>query len=795
MQGRRFKFGFSAVILTFILVVGTAAGASGGEAMVLQGSEAPEPTSDVVSPSVPLEAAENDSYSTPPPPSSESPVETDKLQAAATGVVAGRISLAAGLDWIAGDIQIKITDPTGTRIKTLTVQRPGQPFETELAPGSYLIWPVYKGPANFARDQRLPFSIAAGTTTTVEPVLVTGGVVTGTVTETSGLAAAEGYVYAAELGWERTETFKDFGRQYDPATGTYEISKIPTGTFRVCAGWATGAGQTSCWQYPDRPATPLEILAGQRVDGIHLVLDSNFGIAGVITYVDVLGDVRPAEKVRVTMTAYGEILHSSLTDQNGRYRLRVNEYESGEIVLSRSDDESAPDWVTESRGSISVPEGPGPLMQDFTATLGGRVTGEVTSASSTGGNYGSWAVSVSRWDESTSAWGAYSSPVSATERYGVYGLASGTYRVRFADAKLSDDANPALRFRTQYYNDSLFEAEADSVGVRAGAAVDGINAQMRANATATERIGGQDRYEVAANISEKNFSPRIPVLYVASGENYPDALSAGPAAAHQQGGLLLVARDSIPRATQAEILRLQPEKIVVVGGPASVSPSVYAALSSLAPSIQRIGGTDRYEVSRNLISYAFCGGAVLFTDCDASGVSTLFVATGEKFPDALTAGPAAAHLGTAVLLVPGSHNALDPVTPSFLDNLGVTKTYIAGGKNTVSPGVGQSIVDWGLTVTRLAGTDRYDVAAIISREIFASSDRVYVASGAVFADALSGGPAAAASGAPMLLTAQGCVPQTTSAALASMDPAKAWFLGGPNTIAESVLSLEPVCSY
>jgi putative cell wall-binding protein len=76
----------------------------------------------------------------------------------------------------------------------------------------------------------------------------------------------------------------------------------------------------------------------------------------------------------------------------------------------------------------------------------------------------------------------------------------------------------------------------------------------------------------------------VPAAFVATGLNFPDALSGGPAAGKLKGPLLLVTTDSIPSSVATELARLDPKKIVVLGGPASVSVGVEDALEKyLAP--------------------------------------------------------------------------------------------------------------------------------------------------------------------------------------------------------------------
>ncbi|MCJ7779337.1 MAG: cell wall-binding repeat-containing protein [Acidimicrobiia bacterium] len=96
-----------------------------------------------------------------------------------------------------------------------------------------------------------------------------------------------------------------------------------------------------------------------------------------------------------------------------------------------------------------------------------------------------------------------------------------------------------------------------------------------------------------------------PVVYVATGENFPDALGAGPAAAIVKGPILLVTQNSIPGETAAELTRLAPDRIIIVGGTAVVSPSVEAGLGAYAPTVERIAGANRYDTAARLSASTF----------------------------------------------------------------------------------------------------------------------------------------------------------------------------------------------
>lgn len=90
------------------------------------------------------------------------------------------------------------------------------------------------------------------------------------------------------------------------------------------------------------------------------------------------------------------------------------------------------------------------------------------------------------------------------------------------------------------------------------------------------RLSGSSRYETAVEISRQTFtSPRVPVVYVASGQNFADALAGAAAAGALGGPVLLTEPTKIGDATIAEIARLDPERVVVLGGPSVVSPTVF----------------------------------------------------------------------------------------------------------------------------------------------------------------------------------------------------------------------------
>lgn len=101
--------------------------------------------------------------------------------------------------------------------------------------------------------------------------------------------------------------------------------------------------------------------------------------------------------------------------------------------------------------------------------------------------------------------------------------------------------------------------------------------------------------------------PTTDVVYIATGHNFPDALSAAVTAAVGLGPVLLVEQNSIPAPTLTELNRLQPPNIVIVGGTAVISNTVQTQLTGLAfsPTVTRVAGTNRYDTAAQLSAATF----------------------------------------------------------------------------------------------------------------------------------------------------------------------------------------------
>ncbi|NYF09484.1 2',3'-cyclic-nucleotide 2'-phosphodiesterase (5'-nucleotidase family)/putative cell wall-binding protein [Leifsonia sp. AK011] len=292
-----------------------------------------------------------------------------------------------------------------------------------------------------------------------------------------------------------------------------------------------------------------------------------------------------------------------------------------------------------------------------------------------------------------------------------------------------------------------------------------------------DRVEGEDRYATAVELSQAYDT--ADVVYIATGQTYPDALSAGPAAAHEGAPLLLVRQNEIPAAVAAELERLDPERIVVVGGEPSVSADVFASLEAMvgAPNMTRYAGVDRYETSRMIAE-------------DVFGTASLaYVATGQTFPDALAAGAAAGAQDAPVVLVPGNATALDAATTELLEGLGVESLKVTGSNLTVTDALFDDLNDIAPAV-RLSGIDRFETAVAINLDAFESADQVFISTGLNFPDALAASAIAGVEGIPLFIVRPQCVPQSALDALDTLDVQTATVLGGTDSVSVDAQNLK-----
>lgn len=171
---------------------------------------------------------------------------------------------------------------------------------------------------------------------------------------------------------------------------------------------------------------------------------------------------------------------------------------------------------------------------------------------------------------------------------------------------------------------------------------------------------------------------------------------------------------------------------------------------------QRIAGASRYHTAVEISQYGW----------KDNSADTIIIARGDSFPDALAGTPLAYALNAPILL---TDSKLAANTINEIDRLGAKQAIILGGESAVSQQVADKLKSLGLNVKRIAGSGRYETARAIADEVnkhaVTNTDKVILAYGLDFPDALAIAPYAAQNGYPILLTETNQLPGATKAFL------------------------------
>jgi len=311
-------------------------------------------------------------------------------------------------------------------------------------------------------------------------------------------------------------------------------------------------------------------------------------------------------------------------------------------------------------------------------------------------------------------------------------------------------------------------------------------------------ISGADRYLTAIESCNKTFGtgvmPTGPdgrrTVVIASGENWPDALSAAGLAGAYEAPLLLTRKDSLPSSVGARLASLQADKVFIVGGAAAVTDAVKNSIDAIVPgssvAVERISGVTRYETASSVAMKTLSAPGRMAWD------GTAFVATGGNFPDALAAGPLAAAKGLPMYLARPAG-----ITDATLDAMvahNVTRVYVLGGTAAVSPATVSALNSRGIVLAgRWAGTTRYATAAAVAENsllLGLDAARPALATGTNYPDALAGGVMQGAAGSVVVLTSGTSLSPEAADVLSAhrADVREVRFLGGTAALSLKVRS-------
>lgn len=249
------------------------------------------------------------------------------------------------------------------------------------------------------------------------------------------------------------------------------------------------------------------------------------------------------------------------------------------------------------------------------------------------------------------------------------------------------------------------------------------------------RISGNNRISTAINLS-RNYFDHANTLVLINSKEYPDSLTAAPLAKALKAPILLNDSNRLDTQVKNEIRRLGVKKVILVGGNNSLAIGIEKDLKIMNLELSRIAGKDRYDTSARLAKQL-----VKLTGYSDRAI----VASGENFPDALTASSIAAKDDLPVLLVKST--SIPYYIDEVMKDMGIKKTILVGGNKSI----GKNIESELRAEYRIAGKNRYETANLVREYGYKKPKKIFLTTGESFADALVSSALAAMENAPIQL--------------------------------------------
>lgn len=284
----------------------------------------------------------------------------------------------------------------------------------------------------------------------------------------------------------------------------------------------------------------------------------------------------------------------------------------------------------------------------------------------------------------------------------------------------------------------------------------------------SRRFAGVTAEGTAVQISQETFTTGADTVIIAQVNQFPDALAGAPLAYKLQAPILLSSSSELTEDVRAEIQRLAPKTVYLLGGTVALSAQIESELR------------QTYEVKR-LYGYTAEGTArAISLELGTKGKAV--IANVNYFQDALVISAWAARQGIPILLTQAQALSVD--TRTALQELKVTESLVIGGTAVVSSNVIEQLP----IPKRISGMTAYDTAAAVLQTYPPASVKLELATGENFPDALTGAVRAAFYGSRVVLVpTQSEIPTSLASLLKSWQGYQIESLGGIYALPEKIV--------
>lgn len=265
------------------------------------------------------------------------------------------------------------------------------------------------------------------------------------------------------------------------------------------------------------------------------------------------------------------------------------------------------------------------------------------------------------------------------------------------------------------------------------------------NSSTHSKLMGLTRYETSVEVSKNGWTGANTVILV-NGYANADGLAASPLASAYNAPILLTEQNVIPDGTKAEIRRLNPSKVILIGGTTVLSDGLVGQIKGINSgiSVERLGGLTRYETSLNIAKR-------LDSIID---VNKAYVCFGYGEADALSIAAKAGTEKTPIILA--EKDVVPSDTLNWLRGEALKTAYFIGGETVLYNNVISQIngvTSDNVSGNRVAGINRFETNAAVISKFYpeAAQPTILATKGMILADALTAGPFAAKLNSPIVL--------------------------------------------
>ncbi|CAM3508026.1 MULTISPECIES: N-acetylmuramoyl-L-alanine amidase [Bacillus] len=188
-------------------------------------------------------------------------------------------------------------------------------------------------------------------------------------------------------------------------------------------------------------------------------------------------------------------------------------------------------------------------------------------------------------------------------------------------------------------------------------------------------------------------------------------------------------------------------------------------------SVKRVGGNSRY------------GTAVEISKQTYSTASTAVIVSGNAYADAIVAAPLAYQKNAPLLYT--TTDKLSYETKTRLKDMRTKNVIIVGGTPVVSSNTANQIKRMGISIKRIAGSNRFETSARVAKAMTAPS-KVIILNGFLYEDAPAIIPYAAKNGFPILFTNKTYINSATTAVIKDKKIRSSIIVGSTKSISNSV---------